>query len=240
MNPAIRVLLFGVLVGLGAAGCAPPESRQADARRELVFERLGREIAARQPGAKVLVVGNPYAARPGAEASIRTAEEASVRGLRRGLGKGAESVGVAHPRLRPEAESDPQSVSIPVGASTPLSFLTAMGAWDRLREGNPGATVWVSLIGFPADLADTAAWKDPRGPKWVMFLPDWRILGSTAAVGAAFSEGRLLMAVMSRPGAPPESESMLADREAEFERRHVLVTAETLERVRREWPMLIP
>lgn len=238
MNAAIRFVLFGAL--LGATGCAPPEARQAGVRRELLFERLGREIATRQPGAKVLVVGNPYAARPGAEASIHDAEEASVRGLRRGLGTGAAFVGVAHPRLRPEAESDPQSVSIPVGATTPLSFLTAAGAWDRLREEQPESTVWVSLIGFPADLAETGAWKDPRGPKWVMYLPDWRILGTGGAVGAAFSEGRLLMAVLSRPGAPPESEPMLSDRDAEFDRRHVMLTAENFERVRGEWPVLIP
>ncbi len=235
---ALLVVLIGLAFGL--AGCSPAEERQAGARRECVFERLGTEIARRHPGAKVLLVGNPFAAKPGADASFRDAEEASVRGLKRGLGNAVSMVGLVHPALRPEAEANPQSVPIPAGATTPISFLTVPGAWDQLQKAAPMADTWVSLVGFPADLTETRAWTDLKGPQWVMFLPDWRIVGSREALRSAFANGRLLMAVLSKPGAPPESEPMSRNHDEEFDRRYLLVTLGNLDALIGEWPQLFP
>lgn len=221
-------------------GCRPPEERWAGARRERVFEVLGQTIAAAAPGARVLVVGNPFARLPGADPSLVSAEAEAVRGLRRGWADRAEWLGERCPELSAAARVDPGSVPLPPGATTPLSFLTERGAWDRLREAEPSATVWVSLIGVPADLLETRAWQDPAGPRWVLYLPDLRPLGGREAVRAAFQEGRLLAVVWKRPGSPPESEAPAADPREEFDRRYLLVTAATLDAVMAAWPGLFP
>lgn len=213
----------------------------AGRRRELIFEHLGREIATRVPGAQVLVVGNPFAVTPAADARVREAEAASERGLKRGLGDGGSLVGVVHPELTPQASANPSSVELPVGASTPLSFMTRPGAWDRFGFASvQGKTIWVSLIGFPADLAETRAWRDPEGPFWVCYQPDWRILGGREAIRDAFTRGRLLAAVLARPGAPPEADALGADAAAEFQRRCLLITRENVEEMLRAWPQLFP
>lgn len=236
-----RPFLQGLLLWLLAtAGCSPPEQRLASARRELVLARLTEAAVQAVPGARVLVVGNPFAQQPGADPGLREVEDASVRGVRRGIdGSGARFLGVTQPGLREEALRDPTMVPIPPGATTPLSFLTEAGAWDRIRMEHPEATVWISLIGVPADLMQTKAWTDAGGPKWALFLPDSRLIGGRDAVGSAFEAGRLVAMVLARPGAPPESEPMRSEPGEEFERRFVLVTRETWEAVVGAWPQLV-
>lgn len=233
---------LALLLGLVVA-CSPPERRHALLRREQVFEVLGATLARLAPGSPILVVENPFASRPGADPALRAVEEASVRGLRRGMAAADAGITVAVPELKPGALENPRAFSIPPGATTPLSFLSAEGAWDRLPvpAAPPGkAAVLVSLIGLPADLSTTRAWTDPRGPAWVLYLPDLRILGNVQALRAAFRERRILALVLTRPGAPPESDAPLGTAAAEFERRHLLVTAESLDTTLREWPQLFP
>ncbi len=211
------------------------------ARRELVLEQLTEAAVRAVPKAGVWVVGNPFAARPGADASLRDVEEASLRGVQRGATRaGARYLGVGYPVLRDEAMTDPTSVAIPPGVTTPLSFLTVKGAWDRLRAEHPEANLWISLIGVPADLAETQAWLDPSGPRWALFLPDLRWMGGRDAVASALDRGRLVALVLGRPGAPPESEPMVANDREEFERRYILVTRENWDSVVTTWPQLFP
>lgn len=224
--------------------CSPPEQKHALTRRTETFRILGETIASLASDATVVVVGNPFSVRPGADPTFREVEVASVDGLRRGMGKGATLVGPVQPALQPGALENPQSFPLPPGATTPLSFLTAPGAWDKLvaEQAKPSgkSVVLVSLIGFPADVATTKAWTDPAGPRWAMYLPDLRLLGSGEALRAAFRERRLLAVVMNRPGAPPESEPPLADARADFERRYLLVTAANLEESLTAFPRLFP
>lgn len=230
--------LFLFLV-LGGAGCSPPEARHALARRELVLEQLTEAAVREVPKPVVLVVGNPFAPLPGSDPGLREVEEASVRGVQRGIGKaGARYAGIRHPALREEARRDPTAVPIPPGATTPVSFLTEPGAWDRLRSEVPEANLWVSLIGVPADLGETKAWEDPEGPRWALLLPDLKLIGNPDAVRSAFERGRLVALVLARPGAPPESEPVAGDRREEFERRYILVTRESLASVAGAWPDL--
>ena len=238
----------GAAVGAGAVmlalvllvGCGSRENRLAGARRELVLERLGAAIAQAAPGARVLFVGNPFARLAGAVSSIREADEAALRGLRRGLGTKALLAGAVAPALREGVAENPHAVAIPPGATTPLSFLTATGAWDRLIEATPRVDVLVSVIGLPVDLASTRAWTDPAGPRWALFLPDLRLLGGTTEVREAFENGRFLAVVLVRPGAPPEAQGMAADDAEEFDRRYVLITRENVETLVREWARWFP
>lgn len=230
------VLLAWVL----SAGCAPPENRLAGSRRELVMERLTEEALRVAPGAAVLTIGNPFAAMAGSDSALRAVEDASRRGVARAVEKaGGKLAGATVPALREDARQDPTRVPIPTGASTPISFMTERGAWDRIRSEFPGAGLWVSWVGLPADLAETQAWLETGGPKWALYMPDLRMVGTRESVREAFRVGKLAAVVLARPGAPPESESMVADARAEFDRRYVLVTRENWEEVEREWPSLL-
>ncbi len=232
--------LVGVGLGLGGVwGCGPRESRLSGARRALVLERLTLAAVERATGEGVLVIGNPFAHGSGANGGLREADDEAVDGVKRALERvGGRYVGLAVPRLREEARRDPTQVALPPGASTPLSFMTEAGAWDGLRAAHPDAGLWISLIGVPADLATTRAWTEAGGPRWALYLPDLRLLGGGDGVGEAFRSGRLVAMVLARPGAPPESEPMKADAGEEFDRRHILVTADRFEAVRLEWPGL--
>ncbi|MGE3311857.1 MAG: hypothetical protein AB7O66_17970 [Limisphaerales bacterium] len=234
---ALAILVLGILTG----GCSPPEQRHALARRELVLARLAEAAASSVPGATVLVVGNPFVDLPGSTSELREVQEASVRGVERGVvSHGGRFLGVTAPRLRSEALADPSSVAMPADATTPLSFMVEPGAWDRLRVDRPEANLWISLIGVPTDLAATKAWLEPAGPRWALFLPDLRLVGDRQAIRSAFERGRLVALVLARPGAPPESEPMLADVREEFARRYLLVTRENMDAVIGEWPGLFP
>lgn len=242
--PHLRTL--GVVIGLlGTAtvptGCSPPEQRLSGARRELVFERLTSAALAKVPGARVLVVGNPFAALPGARGELVEADRAAVRGVEKATtAVGARYLGVAVPALSEQARRDPSSVPIPAGATTPIGFMTERGAWDGIRETRREANLWISLIGVPADLATTRAWTDTDGPRWALFSPDPRLIGTRDEIRAALENGRLVAMVFPRPGAPSEALPMGADATAEFEARWLLVTRESFEGTVAAWPQLIP
>jgi hypothetical protein len=160
--------------------------------------------------------------------------------LEKGLGAGTKFLGVAYPQLRAEAKDDPHAVPIPAGATTPISFLTAPGAWDRLVELHPDARVLVSLIGVPADLAQSRVWTASDGPVFALLLPDLRLVGDRAAVRSAFQQGRIIAAALTRPGAPPESAAMRTDRQGEFDLRYLLATPANIDELMEAWPQLFP
>lgn len=232
------LLLTAVLFGGG--GCSDAAGGKALDRRELAARRLAGEVVRLHPGVKALVVGNPFTQRPNPPAGIVEFEAAALAGVRAGLGSDERFAGIAYPELSPAAATDPAAVPMPADATTPLSFLTAAGAWDRLAQAHPASRVFISLIGLPADWASHRIAAADSPVSLALLLPDFRVLGPRDAVKSAFTSGKLLAVVLPRPGAPPESEPPLADAEAEFARRYVLLTAATFDEVVREFPQLVP
>jgi len=233
-------LSLAAILGVGLRFYLTPERalrNAAEDRRSLALETLGAYLAQRHAGDRILVVGNPFVQRPGQPGEIKAFEKAAVRGLRRGVAGRLEVAGIAYPALAPKAAANPAAVSLPPNATTPLSFMTAPDAWDRLRREHPAANLWVSLIGLPVGVARMAVWKEPV-PRFALFLPDLRILGGTAAVRAAFRSGKLVAMVLNRPGAPPQSAAPVGDARAEFNRRFLLVTPENCEAALRQYPGL--
>lgn len=235
--PAL-LLINAILFGGG--GCSDAAGGRALDRRELAARRLAGEVTRLRPGVEVLVVGNPFTQRPNPPAGIVEYEAAALAGVRAGLGSVSRLSGIAYPELNPAAAADPSAVPMPADATTPLSFLTAAGAWDRLAQAHPTSRVLVSLIGLPADWASHQLAAAESPVSLALLLPDFRVLGPRDAVKSAFISGKLLAAVLSRPGAPPESEPPLADAEAEFARRYVLLTTATFDAVVQEFPQLVP
>lgn len=204
-------------------------------RRALALEVLSRHLAACCAGERVLVIGNPFTQQTGQPASVYAFEKAALAGIEAGVGEALTIDGPAYPALDPRAAANPAAFPLPPDLRTPLSAMTVRDAWDRLRQEHPVANVWISLVGLPLGVGNLEVWRNPQ-PRFALLLPDLRVLGDLAAVRAAFQSGKLLAIVLNRPGAPPESAAALADDQAEFDRRYLLVTGENLESVLQRFP----
>lgn len=242
-NSKRNAILAGLL-GLAVVGAVgfwfqAPGGVQGKAvdRRSVALRVLGEYLATNAPGARVAVFTNPFADLPGQPAETRTFQTAAIEGLRAGLGSKAVWAGAFSPALSEAARQDPSSVPMPPNATTPLSFLTQVGAWDRLWIESGKPSVIVSLIGLPVDLLQLDLWRQPQ-PRLALLLPDFRILGDPATVRTAFHSGKLAAAVVARPGAPSENTALERDHRLEFERRYLLVTPGNVDRLVQEFPGL--
>lgn len=231
---------LAVLLVVGLRFYLTPERALRNAaqdRRTLALQVLGQHIARQAPGGRVLVIGNPFAQQAGQSPDVYAFEEAAVSGLKKGLGDALEFTGTACPELDARAAANPGAVPLPPDLKTPLSLMTARGAWDRLQQEHPAATIWVSLIGLPAGITGTAVWRSEE-IRCALLFPDLRVLGNRAAVRTAFRSGKLLGIVMNRPGAPPQNVAAEKSIQAEFDRRYLLVTPENFEEMLRTHPGL--
>lgn len=226
--------LLAVLALSGWLGCSPRPSTASPTAREQAVEQLTRAALASQPGASVLIIGNTFAMlrdRPPNPATL-AAETEGVRGVLRGAQGRANRIWIEYPELRESVLRQPSSEYSQAGIAAPMSELTVPGAWDVIRSQHGTEQVWLSLVGFPADLTNTLAWKNRDGPRWAVAFADLRYLGTREAVRAAFASERLLAALVVRPG-----ETNAA---SPIEARSVLVTRENLEQLLSASPELFP
>lgn len=206
-------------------------------RREVALRVLGEFVAAQAPGQRALIIANPFSQLPGQAPAVYAFEQAAVRGLKDGWGDRIQLAGVAYPELSAAAKRDPSSVPLPPDATTPLSFLTTERAWDEIAEKHADANILVSVIGLPVGIQGLGCWRKPA-PRFALLLPDLRLVGDADATLAAFRSGKILAAVLNRPGAPPETAPMARDFRAEFDARFILVTATNIEPVMNFLPNL--
>lgn len=211
--------------------------RGAMSHRELATRFLAQYIEAHYSGKPVLVVSNPFTQKAGRDPQIYAFEEAGLSGLRKGFGK-ATPMKVVFPDVRPEFLKNPRSVQVDPRTTTPLSFLVAENAFDKLAKENPECDLIVSLIGLPVNLAQVEIWRKPDVPKFALLLPDWRFLGSQQAIQGAVKSGKIVAAILNKPGAPPETVFSGGDDKTEFDKRFLLVTAENIDNLMRSHPQL--
>lgn len=197
-------------------------NRGALASREIAAWGLAKHLANEGVAAnRVLVIGNPFTQQSGRDPQIYSFESTSLDGLRAGFGA---DVAVAYPELRPQVAQDPGAIRVPPKTSTPLSYLISQGAVDQLLAKHPGTEMVISLIGIPANLDQSKAWRDPKGPRFAFLFPDWNVLGNPNVVRAAFKSKKIAGAVLAKPGAPDTAPSR-GNYEEEFEKRFVLITS---------------
>ena len=199
--------------------------------RELAARGLAEEIVRSQPGSRMLVLSNPFTQRPDIAKAIADMEQAGLAGLRAGLGTKATIGAVAFPELRPEARENPAALLSDVATTTPLSFLMAPDAFDKLIKQHGDCAVVVSLIGLPAELNQCEAWNAAASTKFALLLPDFREIADAPAIIKAVKSGKLVAFVLPKPGAPASDASVGKDWKAEFAKRFVLVTTANVEQV---------
>ena len=176
-------LLLAAILGLVEAqfhlfrGLFGPASLE---HREIATQFLGEYLAAHYSGKKAVVLSNPFSTQPKQPREVYQYEKAGLRGLRRGLAKAVTIEEVAYPEIRPEFFRDRRSVPIDPGTSTPLSYIVAEDALDKIARQHPQAEILISLIGLPVNVLQTETWR--MGRKFALLLPDLRMLGNQSSI----------------------------------------------------------
>jgi hypothetical protein len=243
MNRCLLLLVgFVVLaIGLGVAlSWRRGPHQDALQVRALATRGLAEHLARTFSGHRALVISNPFTRESGLPRKMREMEDAGLRGLKLGLGSKVSLAAVAFPELKPAAKANPRAVFIDPESTTPLSFLVADEAFDKLARQYPDCDLLVSLIGLPANLQRVQCWRDPAGPKFALLLPDLRVIGKSEAVRQAMHSGKLAAFVLARSGAPETRPAADGKFAAEFEKRFVLVTPEHVDQVMLTYPQLFP
>ena len=231
------IFLAGAAFAVGWMVLNKTPEKKALLARELATERMAQYLAQKYPGQRALIISNPYTRQKGLAPGVYDQEEAGIRGLRKGFANKVAVGAVAYPELKSGAQNDPRSVQISAGSTTPLSFLVTDDAFDKLARQH-GCDLIVSLIGLPVNLGAVEAWRRTGKPKFALLLPDLRMVGDAAAIQSAVKAEKLAVFVLNKPGAPPEQSRLSDDRQAEFERRYILVTPETIDQVLQSYPQL--
>lgn len=206
-------------------------------QRELATQVLAEHVAKRFAGKRALVISNPFTRTRDSKPQVVEFEEAGIRGLKNGFGKAVE-VKVGYPALRPEFVQNPGAISVDPNTTTPLSFLVAEDAFDRLAEESSDCEVLVSLIGLPVNLNRVRVWQAASDRKFALLLPDWRLMGNRDSIRAAFKSGKLVAAVINKPGAPAERERVSGRGRAAFDQWFLLATAENIDELLAQYPHL--
>jgi hypothetical protein len=215
--------VIGVVVAALAVWYFTRDKEQAAAfrAREAATRMLAEYLAKRFSDGRVLVVSNPFT-QSGAPPEVVKMEQAGIAGLRHGFGNKV-NLTVAYPALKPAALSNPRSFLTDPETPTPMSYLVAEDAFDKLAAGHD---VVISLIGLPVALEKVQCWQKPDKPSFALLLPDLRIIGRAPEVRKAVGSGKLAAFVLAQPGGSKE--------------QFVLVTAETIDEMLKQYPTLLP
>ena len=204
--------------------------------REIAMQFLGEYLADHYSGKKAVVLSNPFSTQPGQPREVYQYEKAGLRGLRRGLGNAVAIEQVAYPEIRPAFFKDRRSVPIDPATTTPLSYIVAEDALDKIIRQHPQAEILVSLIGLPVNVLQTETWK--MGRKFALLLPDLRMLGDQNSIRATFQNGKIAAIVLNKPGAPSDNQPLGRDPKMEFTLRFLLITPENVDQCLKAYPRL--
>ena len=191
--------------------------------RETATRMLAEYVAKKFPQGDVVVVSNPFT-KLGATPEIIEMEQAGIEGLRKGFRKN-RNLKVVFPELRPAARTDPRSLLADPETPTPLSYLVAEDAFDKLTGD---ADIVISLIGLPAELNRVQCWQKPGKPAFALLLPDLRMIGNGAAVRAALKNAKLAAFVLANPD------------HARTQKAFLLFTPENVDALAQQHPALLP
>jgi hypothetical protein len=232
-------LIIGTLVLIAAGVWYYLRSEPRDyalTARELATRGLGEYLARKFPGQRALLISNPFTQNANIASDIAATENAGIDGFKKGLGDKLVLEAVAFPELKPEARTNPRAVFIDGETTTPLSFLVSVDAFDKLAGQYPQASLFVSLIGLPANVKELRCWQEEK-PKFALLLPDLRFVGNATAVKQSLQKGKIAAMVLQKPGAPSLHRGVS---QTDFDRLFILVTAENIERTMLDYPQLFP
>jgi hypothetical protein len=193
------IIVIAVVILAGSAFLWIRQKKPAVSEREYATQLLAEFLKTAVKPKSVVVIGNPFTDLASYSGQTKEFERAGIAGLKNGFGPHIQ-VKVAHPAIKPSVLADPTSVHIDSTSSTPLSFVIESSAFDEVIKANPDCDLAVSIIGLPVNLSSMAAWNKSGPPRFALLLPDWRIIGDPADIKQAFASGKLVGAVVLKPG----------------------------------------
>ncbi|HIE11465.1 MAG TPA: hypothetical protein EYP62_07615 [Kiritimatiellae bacterium] len=190
-------MLVGVFLA-GGVGCGRGHVRHTRTR-ESVARQLGCYLADQFPGARALILSNPFTRSEKCPDMVRRFEQAALKGLKAGFGGRITTAAVVYPELRPGAERRPLAM-VRFPTPTPLSYLMAPGQLTRVAGEHADCRLIVSLIGIPAGLPGEPLWQWGDRVSLAFLLPDFQVLDRPELVREAFASGLFAAAVVEQSG----------------------------------------
>ncbi len=196
---------------------------------------LGRHLAARFPGGRILIL-----VRPGAENGQATTEESALLdGFRKSVEGRLQIAGIAAPQapdafredLRAKiAAGDVQERDMGLMLSSPDLWFDTQGLADLIRAQPVPVSLVVSLTALPKDF--------PGRPEVAQSLPPFALMLAPALhPSRLLDSGRVeAMLLFKPPGAWSAVDDPSADPERAFESRYLLLHAGNREEVQRRHP----
>jgi hypothetical protein len=218
----LAIAALAILLIAGAIFFLRSGNRAPLSQREVATQVLAEYIRKNASPKAVVVISNPLAENAGMTSDMYKFEKAGIAGLRKGFGSDVD-VKVALPKTK----GQPGSVFYDPTTRTPMSFLITDNAFEEIAHENPNADVIVSLIGLPANPVSMMGIQK----RFAFLLPDFRIMGDANSIRHVFKSGRVIAAVIQKPGVTSPEKVAGSNYKAEFEKRYVLVTAENVD----EW-----
>ena len=197
---------------------------------ELIYSRasgymLGRSLGKSFPGYDALIITHD-------KNSANTLLDASLEGLREGLGRKVKIAAIDSPI--PTQSKKKETTKIFPERMLYLSRKMEADNFDQVIEKYPECNLIISLIGLP---------KDPHKMSILNIMPEKRaklaILSSNISMlKDRISQGDISAAVINRPGYIPGNEIIPKDIESAFDKRFLLVTPDNVKLVASEHPSI--
>jgi hypothetical protein len=229
-------ILFSALLITGAlvTWLLKPKN-PALSHREAAARILGEYAAKHLKPKSILVISNPFVQTEGRPPEIYQHHEAALRGLRHAFGS-AVQLQVVFPKLKPGVLENPGAFPLDPSSRTPLSFLVDDRAFDELIRTHSECELAISLIGLPLNVRTLHCWQKPGLPVFALLLPDWRMIGAFAEINQAFSAGKLMGAVVEKPGAA--TANLSSNPYSLFDQLFFLVTSNNFAELARAHPAI--
>jgi hypothetical protein len=196
------------------------------------YKRLGREVAERHPGAKIMIIRyQPYDEQPSLNQGAKRSPMADLQltALKEGIGSACTILAVEEVR----AEMDHYMWEGNTRNSPSTKALYSAKLFDALVKKHKEATVVIALAGLPVDMKKMAIWQetDPK-KRPALILVDVTTHNLKKALRKGF-----ISAIMLNNFKPTSLDSPVpSDEDVAFNNRFLFITPENLEAMMEKYP----
>lgn len=252
---ALVLALFNLFSGEGSENIKKIRASQ-EQFQEIAGEKLGRHIATKYEGSKVLAIAGVDHVKMAEEYGMdfgtrRQPWKNYLDGLKKGLGERAELVDVVNleipqevkDMMRQEQERLAQSEGADEVDQVPIDMFMFEGdAMVQAQNYNKALApyvrevdVVVMLSDMPYDLENLVLWNMQSPPKLALMRG-----GAMGKLRNAISQGYIIGVVSYRPGYDFEDRTVPKDLDEAFNKRFLLITPDNVEQMASEYEELFP
>lgn len=215
-------------VGKGAGGIAKTELVYV----QVSMEKMGKYLAEKCPGAKVLVIQDP---------ETKTSSErrkAALEGLKKGFGSKVTVAATDSPTIPKNAKGMMGEMGMGAGGPEgggemlpPMEYWLTPAAFDGLVAKHKDCDLVVSTIGLPSKFGQMKLWRKVQSKKLKIALGG----GSIYELGKLFAMKYITAAVAYNPKAVYDDSKPPSDLDEAFKKRYLLVTPENARQLAQQY-----